>query len=247
MKISMTRRHQTMNKLMRTALAVVGIASFAPIVTTADMISTFHDPYHQTAPPLFVAAANAPLTVEDFTHTFYKPIPYVLNTHTNSRGIRPGDIQPGATYSSPSPSRHGYYFDSMNISTGGGYTGGFLQGVSGTPLTITFDDPTSAFGFFSNTDYGSLDVRINFTSGQTYDASFDQFALFQGFFGFVSDSADIASVVLSPANQRGDFYHVSLDNFTFATISAVPEPGSALLAVCGGLGLIGFRAVRRRR
>jgi hypothetical protein len=240
-----------MNKLMRTALAVIGMASLTQTVATADMISTFHDPYHQTAPALFVAEVNAPLTVEGFTNSFHKPIPYVLNTSTNhspnqGNPIRPGDIQPGATYSSPSPASHGSYFSFMNIATGGGYTGGFLQGVGATPLTITFDHATSAFGFFSNTDYGSLDVHINFTSGQSYDASFDQFVMYEGFLGFVSDSADIASVILSPPNQRGDLFHVSLDNFTFANVAAVPEPGSALLALCGGLGLIGFRAARRR-
>lgn len=241
------------NKLWKAGLVAFGMAFLVPSVAPAGMISMFHDPYHQTAPSLFVDAANAPLTVEGFTNSFHKPIPYVLNTNTNyspNQGgpIRPGDIQPGATYSSPDPGRHAFYFDFMNISAGAGYTGGFLQGVRMAPLTVTFDDPTSAFGFFSNTDYGSLDVRINFTSGQFYDATYGQFAMYQGFLGFVSDSVDIASVVLSPPDQGGDFSHISLDNFTFATTasSAVPEPGSAFLLVCGGMGLIGIRAARRR-
>jgi hypothetical protein len=243
-----------MNKLMQAALAVFGMASFAPTVATADMISTFHDPYHQTAPALFVDEVNAPLTVEDFTNSFHYPIGYTLNTNTSysswdmsGNPIHPGDIQPGVTYTAVKPDHINSAYDRMGIRTGGGYSGGYLQGVRSTPLTITFDHATSAFGFFSNTDYGSLDVRINFTSGQSYDASLDQFVMYQGFFGFVSDSADIASVVLSPPNQRGEIYHVSLDNFTFANVAAVPEPGSALLAVCGGLGVIGFRAARRRR
>jgi MYXO-CTERM domain-containing protein len=206
-------------------------------VASADVITVYTDRAS------FEAAANTPLTVEDFTDGPHFPIRTgILNSHTNlpEIGLFPGDIEAGVTYSTPIG--NGNFF---NIDAGGGYTGGFLDGFEPSDREVTvdfhFDDPNDlrnvyAFGF----DIGSLgstdfDVRIFFANGTSQHFNFP-YPDTISFFGFQSDARDITSVVIG---NNGGFFGFDFDNFTY---DEVPAPGA--LAV---LGLGGLVAARRRR
>ncbi|UCD74597.1 MAG: hypothetical protein JSV91_12510 [Phycisphaerales bacterium] len=204
----------------------------------ADLITVYFDR------PSFEAAVGVPLTIEDFTDTHHFPISSgVLNSETYepdaSNPLYPGDIQPGVTYSTPIG--EGNFF---NIDAGGGYVGGFLDGFNPSDRDVTIDfhwtDPhllrnVYAFGF----DLGSLgatdfDVLIKFDGAPDQSFNF-AYPAQMGFFGFVSDAKDIASVIVSNNNS---FFGFDFDNFTY---DAVPAPG--VLALLGLAGL----ARRRRR
>jgi hypothetical protein len=218
-------------------VSAVALASAITVVTAkADLITVYTDR------PSFNAAVGV-MTIEDFTDTSHFPITTgVLNSETNlpDIGIFPGTIQPGVTYSTPIG--EGNFF---NIDAGGGYTGGFLDGFNPSEREVTIDfhqtDPdvartVYAFGF----DLGSLgatdfDVSIHFDSGPDQHFNF-VYPAQMGFFGFVSDSKDIASVVIG---NNGSFFGFDFDNFTY---DIVPGPGALAL-----LGLAGIGARRRRR
>lgn len=200
----------------------------------AGTISTYSDR------GLFAINAGGPVTVEDFTSTYHAPLASnILNSLTEdpfatNGGVHPGDIQAGVTYSTePSP-----FPFSMNIDSGLGYSGGFIDGIGGSPLRIDFTgvDPmvsrsVFAFGF----DMGSVggastitQLTISFESGpdQVFNLAYNNLSL--EFFGFVSDASDITSVMMS--RNDADF-KFDMDNFTF---NAVPSPSSlSLLAMCG--------------
>ena len=192
--------------------------------------------------PTFNTAIGVPLTVEDFTSSEHFPITTgILNSETNlvveeGTPITPGLIQPGVTYSTPirNDAPAGFFF---NIDAGGGFTGGFLDGLGvgspGSALTTTFNNPVNGFGFDTNDLMGTqFTITINFTSGpadvQTLPVSGDSF------FGFVSTATDIQSATLFGNSTEFTF---ALDNFTFPTsaANAVPEPSSAVLASLAAL------------
>lgn len=193
----------------------------------------------------FSSAVGGPLTIEDFTQFAHYPIRSgVLNASTNEAGITPGTIKSGVTYSTPIGL--GNFF---NIDAGGGYVGGFLDGFSPSnrKVEVTFDSPTTAFGFDSG-GLGSLtiDVVIHFVSGPdqaftlTYPSS-------KQFFGFQSASADITGATI---NNNGGFFGFDFDNFTFESnsggASAVPEPASMITLAAGALGMLGFRMRKQK-
>jgi len=150
-------------------------------------------------------------------------------------------IQPGVTYSTPIG--ESFFF---NIDQGGGYPdGGFLDGFeTDREVTMVFhmDDPNDGrtiFGF--GFDIGSLgatdfDVKIIFADGS--EQSFNNpYPGSPQFFGFLSDSPDIAKVVVG--NNNG-FFGFDFDNFTFDTIRG--EVCTADLDGNGVLDLFDFLA-----
>lgn len=182
---------------------------------------------------LFDAAVGS-TTLENFTSTYHFPIPGGSLSSTSSFGtLSAGDIQVGATYTTPVGT--GNYF---NIDAGAGFTGGFLDGFnpSTRDLTIKYDPLISAFGFDTNALMPDFDIVINFVSGSSYQANFTGITSMR-FFGFQSNLTDIQSVLISGNNS---YFGFAIDNHSFGgDVSTVPEPASIVLL---GLGLasIGF-------
>ena len=200
------------------------------------------------------AVGATPLIVEDFTESSHYPISTgILNSQTNldtlEEPIRPGDIEPGATYSTPVGT--GSFFNiiaSPEIPGIGGFTGGFLNSFSSSTdpdrtLTVDFDNNVSAFGFDTNSFMGdSFNLTINFASRGSFVGNFlvNNSARDLQFFGFQSDATDIQSINIDGiiANDIGNSsYAFAVDNFTY---TAVPEPftaGAPVIAGCIGLWL----------
>jgi hypothetical protein len=179
-------------------------------------------------------------TVEDFTETYHFPITSgSLNQYTSEAGLNPGDIEAGVTYSTSLGT--GNFF---NIDAGGGYSGGFLDSVTGDhDLTITFDSAVGSFGFDTNYLMGAdFDITINFLSGSSYS---ENFLVSSGrsmeFFGFGSINTDIESVVINGGGYGS--FNFALDNFTFSTTSLVPIPAAVWLF---GSALAGLGWMRRK-
>jgi hypothetical protein len=212
---------------MKTAILLVTMIATAT-TSYAGVVSTYTDR------GTFNAAAGGPLTIEDFTNTFHFPISTgVLNSETNLSNfefgappILPGDIEAGATYSTPIGV--GNFF---NIDMGGQHVGGFLDSLGDQPLTVDFTgvDPSvarsvSAFGFDLGTIGGGTvftTVTISFDSGpdQVFPVPYDFLSL--AFFGFVSDAPDITSVSIY---NGAHFLAFDLDNFTFNALECVALP-----------------------
>lgn len=189
-------------------------------------------------------------TVETFTNQAYFPITGgVLNSTTVCGSCPPvGSILAGVTYSTEVFSGLGNFF---NVDSGGGYTGGFLDSLTGNgdprrTLTATFNASQNGFGFDTNQLMGAFTVQIfnssnaslgvfNFTSQSSLT-----------FFGFGSSSADIKSVRIAGTNGAFNF---ALDNFTFdqrLVGGAVPEPTTWAMML-SGFGLVGGAMRYRRR
>ncbi|WP_339674045.1 PEP-CTERM sorting domain-containing protein [Dasania marina] len=215
-----------MNKILCLSACLFASAANAGFITTFSDRATFD-------------AAAGSTTLENFTSTSHFPIPGGSLSSTSSFGsLSAGDIQSGATYTTPVGS--GNYF---NIDAGGGFTGGFLDGFNPADrdLTITYSPLISAFGFDTNSLMNDFDITVNFLSGASYNANFTGISSMK-FFGFQSDAADIQSVLISGNNSSFGF---AIDNHSFGgDVSAVPEPSSlALLA----LGLVGLTFNRKRK
>lgn len=216
------------------ALSVVATRAQAQITTWSDRTS-------------FVNAVGA-VTTENFLGNAVFPLGSTLNaTSSYNVGswnqVLPGDIKAGVTYSVSS--------GPLLIDAGGGFSGGFLDGVSsnyGTvgPLTATFDGAVKGFGFLTNYLMGSsFDVVIAFRNGSTSSQLGINNENGMQFFGFSSANQDIASVTIGGNDQT---YNFAIDDFTFSAnalpSTSVPEPSTFALMAAGGLVMAG---VARRR
>jgi hypothetical protein len=213
-----------------------GSASTAEAVS----ITTFSDRNN------FNAAVNtASLIVEDFTDTAHFPISTgILNSQTDlvvleGSPIKPGDIKPGVTYSTPIG--NGNFF---NIDTGGGFSqGGFLDSVKddnpNRVLTIDFDNNVSAFGFDTNSFMGSsFNLTIKFALGSDFVQNFPINTSNPSeilFFGFKSNETNIKSIIIDGNGQSN--FAFALDNFTFTNNPNVSVPEPSLM-----VGLLVFSA-----
>jgi hypothetical protein len=201
---------------------------------------------------IFTAEVGGAPTVETFGPTAKFPISTgVLNSNTNlpGIGIAPGDILPGATYSTPIGV--GNFF---NIDSGGGFLGGMLNSLASSPLTVTFDGPVSGFGFDTNNLMGdNFQITINFLTSSPFFTSLPVFSTGDlEFFGFTSSSQDIVSAVIystSTGTPSSRGFSFILDDFTFTSpgvgpgTTVVPLPAPLLLLATGlfTLGVFGRR------
>lgn len=224
-----------MNYRIAPVLLTLGLVPLAQ----AGTITTFSDL------GAFEAAVGAtPMTLETFTDSARFPITTgVLNSSTslwvsNGPAITPGTIQPGVTYSTPVGSDNFFNIDCCN-----GLRGPFLDTVTGNgPLTVAFDHNTWAFGFNSGYFNNGLGVTINFASGPAYSNTFSVGG--DAFYGFMSDAADIQSVVIGGSTNGFTF---AIDDFRFTTAAPpIPEPDTYAMLLAG-LGLLGFAARRKHR
>lgn len=197
----------------------------------------------------FGTAMGVPLSVEDFGNSTHYPITSgTLSSTTNTTvangtPITPGMILPGVTYSTPIGV--GNFF---NIDLGLYFDHGFLDrsdagGRSDTALTTTFDQNVKGFGFVTSPLMGTaFSITIHFASGP--DDSLSNIGVPTGgtsFFGFISDAADITSATIYGNSQSRAF---AIDDFTYPSLSAVPEP-SSIIGV--GLAMLAGAAGTRRR
>jgi len=227
--------------LRRIILAGIFSVAFAG-TTNATPITTFSN-------RLNFDATVGLTTTETFLPGSHFPISSgILNQFTNEAGINPGDIQAGATYSTPVLDGVGNFF---NIDSAAPYSGGFLDSISSTPsraLTVTFDSAVASFGFDTNYLMGStFDITIFFASGDSLSLSPNIISTAANrqleFFGFQSGLSDITSTVIQ-GEGASNGTHFALDNFSFGgEPSAIPEPATLTLF---GLGLLGLGVARRR-
>jgi hypothetical protein len=194
-----------------------------------------------------LGASVGPLTVENFTSGLHYPLGSTLNSASSyaATGIAPGDIQAGVTYSvSDGP---------LLIDGGGGFTGGFLDGLRGWgtvgPLTATFDAAVRGFGFATNYLMGSaFTVTLNYTGGASETSTFALTNAGTEFFGFSRETADIVSASIE---GNSDTFNFAVDDFAFSSVNEMPvtttpEPGTWVLMGTGLLALGGVQ-VRRKR
>lgn len=112
-------------------------------------------------------------------------------------------------------------------------------------ISVTFDDPISAFAFdWVNTDTSNDRIQL-VIGGSTFDVGGPG----RGFFGVVEDTGASLGLPVeilfsdTPGNG-GHLSRANLDNFRYSTDSVVPEPTSIAL---WSLGLVGMTLARRRR
>jgi hypothetical protein len=225
------------------------IVKMKTIVIAASLAAALAAPAHagsfvvSTDRASFEASLGATYTVENFGDVARFPISTgVLNSATDldvdfGPPIRPGDIQPGATYSTPVGT--GSFF---NIDSGGGFVGGFLDTVTGDRLlTVTFDGTVSAFGFDTNNLAPNVVVVVSFSDATTQTFNGLAPSGLQ-FFGFSSANSNIVSARIGSLDNPT--FSFAVDNVTFGAVTAVPEPASFALM---GLGLAAVGAAARRR
>lgn len=192
-------------------------------------------------------SALGPVSIEDFGPGACFPIGSTLNSLTSFPGcpnpIAPGDIVPGVTFSVAG--------GPLLIDSGGGFTGGMLDGSSsgyGTvgPLQVVFSGAVAGFGFWTNTLASEMSIDVYTLSGTSNTITSAPTGM--SFFGWYAPSASITGATI--ANLDPDnFFNFIVDDFTFSAVTGqptttVPEPATMTLLATGLAGVV---AARRRR
>jgi hypothetical protein len=201
-------------------------------------------------------AAVGPTVVETFTSDSHYPLNGPLDSTTNiltgiSNPLPAGTIAPGVTYSTILDNVSESQF---NIDVGGCcFQGGFLDSILYTatsrPLTAAFSGPVLAVGFETTFAEGGpgIEVRIYFVNGSQYVTSLPIAPSGLSFYGFRSDSQDIASVSVASTNN---FFGFAVDNFTFTppgnAVTSLPEPRTTGPMVMAAMLALGSVRIRRR-
>ncbi len=118
--------------------------------------------------------------------------------------------------------------------------------IDSTAGDTDFSFTTAIYAFGGNFDLSGpggegSSIEVEAADGSTYDLGTISSGYSGGWWGFVSDVA-ITSVVFTESGGGVETY--TLDNLTWTTTKAVPEPGTIALF---GLGAIGLVVVRRRK
>ncbi len=127
-------------------------------------------------------------------------------------------------------------------------TGANQYFLPGDSLTLTFQDPTYAFGVSFNALATGADYLITTNTGDTTTSFYDPFPGIQtGEFAGLTDTNAFTSVTISSLNSNQPF---TLDDVTYVSrASAVPE-GDSLLILAGGLlplAALGYRGRLQNR
>ena len=165
-------------------------------------------------------SAGGRSVVEDFTAAEHFPLLGCrLDAGPREQGLQEGDIVPGVVFSTHCSDPENF---ELNIDAGsfeGGYLDGFHHGerTDRRALRVSFTEPVRAFGFDTNAHMGkAFKVRVLHTDGEVEVIDGLQVTagyLGEQFYGFVSDTADIARVRIA---GRGDStFGFALDDFRF--------------------------------
>ena len=196
-------------------------------------------------------AAVGSTTVEGFNLGYRLglsgPISSTLTTDSMLGGtIYPGDLQPGATYSTSSYIDGSWPFNINDGSIYGNFLDSYINGEDRRPLTVAFTTPVAAVGFNTSVDeMPTFDIAIFFSDSTQIVRTETISDGGMKFFGYQSSAANITSVLIAGSGgYLGQGF--GLDDFTFGGTGAgnAPEPATFLLF---GAGLLGLPLLRRRK
>ncbi len=219
-------------------------------------------PYHNDLSGFNTAAGNPPVAIN------FDNIPKDTNiTGATIQGVTfqgPGAplfvVQATETYTPPADFTYRLFATSgENVLSPGGIVMslGPNPAVENDDLTLIFTNPVKAFGFdllYQSLDgYSLTSIKIFKPNGdflyspdQTNNmipASANSGGGGSDFWGFVSDTADIAKIIIDESDGDANFYdsNIGFDTFRFNSVTPTPVPGSLLLLASGVLGLVGLR------
>jgi hypothetical protein len=133
------------------------------------------------------------------------------------------------------------------VSTVGSIGGGRFNdqlAPSAQTTTFSFGGAINAFGGFWDLTPGGAGVGITFTPAPGATLTVELPRTYSGqFWGFISTNT-FSSLLLTAGTQANGVETYNLDNLTFGTAAAVPEPAAWGMLI-GGFGLAGM-AMRRR-
>jgi len=151
-------------------------------------------------------------------------------------------------------SNSGLWTTSGTSFLGSADAGNLGQFTSGDALTFALSQPIHAFGLYviTGSDVVPGDITLQahgqtVSNGPLSQALSDGHGSYAHFLGLVTDTFDEGFSTVS-LTSNGDFFFVfAADDVRIASLSAVPEPGGALLGMLGLSGLAVMSARMRPR